>query len=192
MTQQLNIATTDENATQHKWSTQCHSKVHSANFAPRHCCVWWQEGWRRCNLRCTLLAGRRGRGSLARSTAVCCACVSLSAAPPRLLYLNWQSVQCSSAYCDTSAVQVGDEGLVALQGLTQLRALGLAKTGVTDDGMRVVARLTKLRTLSLAWTDLHDEGEIAEGHIQEMDVVVQWNGVSSMLHYAVLACWVPS
>ena len=52
---------------------------------------------------------------------------------------------------------------MALQGLTQLRALGLAKTGVTDEGMRVVARLTKLRTLSLAWTDLHDEGEAAVG-----------------------------
>ncbi len=63
-------------------------------------------------------------------------------------------------------MQVGDEGLEALQGLTQLRALGLAKTGVTDAGMRVVARLTKLRTLSLAWTDLHDEGEAAEDHVQ--------------------------
>ena len=52
---------------------------------------------------------------------------------------------------------------MALQGLTQLRALGLAKTGVTDAAMRVVARLTKLRSLSLAWTDLHDEGEGSRG-----------------------------
>ena len=115
----------------------------------------------------TLLAGRLGGGggcSLAHSAACCCACASLSAAPRCLLYLVWHSVQCSSAYCGGCAVQVGDEGLVALQGLTQLRALGLAKTGVTDAGMRVVARLTKLRTLSLAWTDLHDEGEAAEDH----------------------------
>ena len=108
---------------------------------------------------------------------------SLSAAPPGLLYLAWRSVQCSSADCGAGAVQVGDEGLVALQGLTQLRALGLAKTGVTDAGMRVVARLTKLHTLSLAWTDLHDEGEAAEDHIQWMEVVGQWYEASSLLHF---------
>ena len=57
-------------------------------------------------------------------------------------------------------LQVSNKGLVYLQGLQQLRRLGLQGTAVTSAGMPVIGSLSALQALDLAWTAVDSQGEI--------------------------------
>ena len=55
-------------------------------------------------------------------------------------------------------MQVSDKGLQYLQGLQQLRRLGLQGTAVTGTGMPIVGALSGLQALALAWTAVDSQG----------------------------------
>ena len=57
-------------------------------------------------------------------------------------------------------MQVSNKGLVYLQGLQQLRRLGLQGTTVTSAGMPLIGSLSALQALDLAWTAVDSQGEI--------------------------------
>lgn len=54
--------------------------------------------------------------------------------------------------------QVSNKGLVYLQGLQQLRKLGLQGTAVTSAGMPLIGSLSALQALDLAWTAVDSQG----------------------------------
>jgi Leucine-rich repeat (LRR) protein len=58
---------------------------------------------------------------------------------------------------------IGDPGMVHLQGLTQLRNLSLSDTGVGDLGIEKLKKLTNLEELNLAGTRITDRGLV---HLQ--------------------------
>ncbi len=55
-------------------------------------------------------------------------------------------------------MQVSDKGLLYLQGLHQLKRLGLQGTAVTGAGMPVVGALSGLQALALAQTSVDSQG----------------------------------
>jgi Leucine-rich repeat (LRR) protein len=71
---------------------------------------------------------------------------------------------------DSESLNVGDEGLRSLAGLTQLQSLGLEARRVTDEGLAALAGLTRLRMLDLKHARIRGPG------------LAQLNGLSRLQH----------
>ncbi len=61
-------------------------------------------------------------------------------------------------YDDSTTLQITDQGLSHLVGLTKLEGLDLPAPGVTDDGLKSIAKLQALTGLELDGTSLSGEG----------------------------------